>query len=151
MSIIEKICNYLYLLFKTFTTFYYPSVSTLKAIAHWVWNFHIRFSFFSYSSSFPIKINGCENQKSNLIQIFLFRRQCVYMNVTTWGRIYFSTCENFRRKFQTFTCYNTVLSIFTLKLKKKNVYIFCIVTLFAIIMAIFYNHDMKNIIINTEI
>ncbi len=54
-------------------------------------------------------------------------------------------------KFQTFTCYNTVLSIFTLKLKKKNVYIFCIVTLFAIIMAIFYNHDMKNIIINTEI
>ncbi len=28
----------------------------------------------------------------------MFRRQCVNVIDTAWGRIYFSTCENFRRK-----------------------------------------------------
>ncbi len=30
-----------------------------------------------------------------------FRRQCVNVIDIAWGRIYFSTCENFRRKFRT--------------------------------------------------
>ncbi len=32
----------------------------LKAIAHWVWNFRMRFSVFSYSSSFPIKTHATD-------------------------------------------------------------------------------------------
>ncbi len=32
----------------------------LKAIAHWVWNFRVRFPFFSYSSSFPIKMHATD-------------------------------------------------------------------------------------------
>ncbi len=44
-------------------------------------------------------------RKSNLIRIFFddwkFRRQCANVIDTTWGRIYFLTCEHFGRKFRT--------------------------------------------------
>ncbi len=37
----------------------------IKVIAHWVWNFRMRFSVFSYSPSFPIKMHAtdAETQK----------------------------------------------------------------------------------------
>ncbi len=45
-----------------------------------------------------------KRRKSNLIQIFFdgrkFRRQCANVIDTTWGRIYFLTCENFRLSVQ---------------------------------------------------
>ncbi len=40
-----------------------------------------------------------------------FRRQCVNVIDITWGRIYFSTCENFGRKIQT-PCAMALLKIF---------------------------------------
>ncbi len=79
----------------------------LKAIAHWVRNFRMRFSVFSYSSSFPIKMNAMDAKTQkiepdpNFCDGRKFRRQCVNVIVTMWGRIYFSTCEYFGRKFQT--------------------------------------------------
>ncbi len=37
-----------------------------------------------------------------------FQRQCVNVIDTTWGRIYFFTCENFGRKFQTAVIFNSL-------------------------------------------
>ncbi len=37
-----------------------------------------------------------------------FQRQCVNVIDTTWGRIYFFTCENFGRKFQTAMIFNSL-------------------------------------------
>ncbi len=47
----------------------------LKAIAHWVRNFRMRFSVFSYSSSFPIKMNATDakTQKIEPDPNFLWR------------------------------------------------------------------------------
>ncbi len=67
-------------------------------------------AFFSYSSSFPIKINATDakTQKIEPDPIFLwhrkFRRQCVNVIVTTWSRIYFSTCEKFWTKILDSVC-----------------------------------------------
>ncbi len=48
---------------------------------------------------------GCDKcRKSNLIRIFLWRTrvwQCAKVIDTSWGRIYFLTCEKFGRKCQT--------------------------------------------------
>ncbi len=55
-----------------------------------------------------------KRKKSNLIRNFFdgrkFRRQCANVIDTTWGRIYFLTCENFRRKFRT-QCAETFIAI----------------------------------------
>ncbi len=76
-----------------------------KAIAHRVWNFRMRFSVFSYSHPFLSKYmqRMRKRRKSNLIRIFFdgrkYRRQCANVIDTTWGRIYFLTCENFGQNF----------------------------------------------------
>ncbi len=86
----------------------------LKVIAHWVQNFHMRF-FFGGGGGGGVRIrhpflSKCllrmrKHRKSNLVRFFYdgrkFRRQCVNVIDTMWGRIYFPTCENFRRKIQT--------------------------------------------------
>ncbi len=57
--------------------------------------------FSSYSSSFIIQMLQMRKcRKSNLIRVFFydgrkFRRKCVNVIDTTWGLIYFLTCENF--------------------------------------------------------
>ncbi len=59
------------------------------------------FPFFSILHPFLLKwmLQMQNRRKSNLIRMFCdgrkFRRQCVNVIFTTWGRIYFSTCENF--------------------------------------------------------
>ncbi len=62
--------------------------------------FRIRYPFLS-----KCLLRMRKRRKSNLILFFYdgrkFRRQCVNVIDTTWGRIYFSTCENFGRKFHT--------------------------------------------------
>ncbi len=74
----------------------------LKAIAHWVRNFRMRFSvFFVFLHPFLSKCmqRMRKRRKSNLIQKKIdgrkFRRQCANVIDTTWGRIYFLMCENF--------------------------------------------------------
>ncbi len=56
-----------------------------------------------------------KRRKSNLIRFFYdrqtFRRQCVNVIVTMWGRIYFLTCEYFGRKFRT-QCAMTLSQIY---------------------------------------
>ncbi len=52
-SSFSNICTILILSLK----FYFSSV---KVIAHWVRNFHMRFSVFPYSSSFPIKMHATD-------------------------------------------------------------------------------------------
>jgi len=47
-----------------------------------------------------------------------FRRQCVNVIDTMWGRIYFLTCENFGREFRT-QCAKT-LKLFTISVKLLN-------------------------------
>ncbi len=75
-------------------------VITVKTTAHWVWNSRMR--FFRILHPFLLKwmLQMRKRRKSNLMRIFCngqkFRRQCVKVIVTTWGRIYFSTCEKFR-------------------------------------------------------
>ncbi len=65
------------------------------------------FSFFPYSPSFPIKMlaTDAKTQKIEPDPNFLWRMKFsdAVCNVidTTWGRIYFLTSENFRRKFRT--------------------------------------------------
>ncbi len=65
-------------LFEEFTCYSH----SVKAIAHRVRNFHMHFSVFSYSSSFPIKMHATDAKcrKSNLIRIFFdgrtFRTLC---------------------------------------------------------------------------
>ncbi len=56
----------------------------------------------------PLKMlaTDAKNAKSRTRSEFFydgrkFRRQCVNVIDTTWGRIYFSTCENFGRKIRT--------------------------------------------------
>ncbi len=81
-------------------------LSRVKAIAHWVWNFCMRFSVFFFSFIFVIlsyqnACYGCENAENRTWSEFFydgrkFQRQCVNVIDTTWGHIYFSTCENFR-------------------------------------------------------
>ncbi len=60
----------------------------------------MRFSIFVILS-YQNACYGCENAET-WSKFFYdwrkFRRQCVNMIDTTWGRIYFSTCENFGRK-----------------------------------------------------
>ncbi len=79
----------------------------LRPLSHWVRNFRMRFSVFSYSSSFPIKMHATDakTQKIEPDPIFFderkFRSQCANVIGTTWGRIYFLTCENFGRNFRT--------------------------------------------------
>ncbi len=79
----------------------------LKAIAHWVWNFRVRFPFFFVFLILPYQnaCYGCENAESRTWSEFFydlrtFWRQCVNVIDTTWGRIHFLTCENFGRKFR---------------------------------------------------
>ncbi len=70
-----------------------------KVKAHWVWNFHVRFFVFLILS-YQNACYGCENAENRTwSELFhdgwKFWRQCVNMIDTTWGRIYFLTCENF--------------------------------------------------------
>ncbi len=78
---------------------------TLKIIAHWVQNFHIR--FFPYSPSFPIKMHATDakTQKIKPDLIFFWRTkvseavckrdwQCEVVFI-------FFTCENIGRKYRT--------------------------------------------------
>ncbi len=70
----------------------------LKIIAHWVRDFRVRFSVFLILS-YPNACHGCENAENpNWSEFFYdrrkFRRQCVNLIDTTWGRIYFLKCEN---------------------------------------------------------
>ncbi len=56
--------------------------------------------FFSYFSSFPIKMHVMDAKTQKIEPDFFydarkFRRQCVNVIDTTWGRIYFLMCENF--------------------------------------------------------
>ncbi len=69
--------------------------------------FSMRFSVFSYSSSFPIKTHATDakTQKIEPDPNFFWRTKvseavCKCID-TTWGRIYFLKCENFGRKFRT--------------------------------------------------
>ncbi len=80
---------------------------TIKAIAHWVGNFCMRFSvfFIFLILSYQNACNGCENAENRTWSEFFFdrrkfRRQCANVIDTTWGRIYFLTCENFRLSVQ---------------------------------------------------
>ncbi len=80
---------------------------SLKVLVHRVRNFLMRFSYFLYSSSLPIKTlaTDAKMQKIEPCPIFFhevrkFRRQCINVIDTTRGRIYSSTCDNFRRKLQ---------------------------------------------------
>ncbi len=71
----------------------------VKALAHWVRNFRMRFSLFPILS-YQNACNGCENAENRTWSEFFFngrkfRRQCANVIDTTWGRIYFLTCENF--------------------------------------------------------
>ncbi len=68
---------------------------------------HAFFQFFHILHPFLSKCmqRMWKRRKSNLIRIFFdgrkFRRQCANVIDTTWGRIYFLTCEHFGWKFRT--------------------------------------------------
>ncbi len=68
-----------------------------------------------------------KRRKSNLIRIFFdgqkFRRQWVNVFDTTWGLIYFLTCENFGRKFQT-QCAETFIEAVWRFIKNKVNWLF---------------------------
>ncbi len=65
-SVEVKICNFSIIYQKTCRNAKDFSIEndvidyTLKAIAHWVRNVRMRFSVFSYSSSFPIKMHATD-------------------------------------------------------------------------------------------
>ncbi len=76
-----------------------------KVIAHWVRNLRVRFFVFLILS-YQNACYGCENTENRTWSEFFydgrkFQRQCVNVIDTSWGRIYFLTCENFRWKFRT--------------------------------------------------
>ncbi len=59
-----------------------------------------RFFFVFVILTYENACYGCENAENRTWSEFFydgqkFRRQCVNVIDTTWGRIYFSTCENF--------------------------------------------------------
>ncbi len=88
----------------------------VKVIAHWVRHFRVRFSIFPYSSSFPIKMHATDakTQKTWTWSEFFydgrkFRRRCVNVIDTTWGHIYFLTCENFVNVELTLSVYNVIV------------------------------------------
>ncbi len=64
-----------------------------------------RFFFVFVILSYQNACYGCENAENWTWSEFFydgrkFRRQCVNVIDTTWGRIYFSTCENFGHSVQ---------------------------------------------------
>ncbi len=78
-------------------------LTSLKLIAHWVRNVHVRFSVFFFIFLFLSYQNacyGCENSENRTWSEFFsdgrkFRMRCVNVIDTTWGCFYFLTFENF--------------------------------------------------------
>ncbi len=85
------------LLYSFYSIYLYHSPTDLRSLHT---ESEIFESVFQYSPSCMQK-----RRKSNLIRIFFdgrkFRRQCANVFDTTWGRINFLTCGNFRQKFRT--------------------------------------------------
>ncbi len=76
----------------------------------------------------PLKMlaTDAENAKNQTRSEFFydgrkFRRQCVNVIDITWGRIYFSTCENFGRKIQTQCAMAFNLSKWIPSLRDRNI------------------------------
>ncbi len=100
------------------------SVLGVNVLAHWVRNFQMHFFVVvvvSYLSSFPIKMLATDAKTQKIkpdLNFFydgrMFRRQCVNVIDTTWGRIYF-----FVWKFRT-QCAMTFSLMSTHEILRKN-------------------------------
>ncbi len=102
--VILHICNFfrgkLFCILRNRNWCLIAGVITVKTTAHWVRNSRMRFIHILHPFLLKWMLQMRKRRKSNLIRIFCnrrkFRRQCVNVIVTTWSRIYFSTCEKFQ-------------------------------------------------------
>ncbi len=99
--------------FKLVLSLFSLLTTVLKDIAHWVRNFRMRISVFSYSSSFPIKMNATDAKTQKIEPDLIFLWQTKVLDVVCKR-----DCHNMRIIFQR----EIRMKISDLNIKQNTIY-----------------------------